>query len=230
MATKFLMMCAALGLAGAVAAQDAAPETKPPTSRKTAAAEWTEDGLQQVKVKGLDLVYVAPGVDLKDFDQVMLGSISVAFSRGWERTPRPGSHFHWSKQDLQRIRERLATVLSQETVKVLTEGGHPVVSEAAEKVLRVDVAIANLNVTSPLPSETMGARVWGVSAGNMTLVAELSDSVSGEVLARAYDYAEARESRAHRINDAENESEARGIARNWAKILLAQLDGATQQP
>jgi hypothetical protein len=64
----------------------------------------------------------------------------------------------------------------------------------------------------------------------MTLVAELSDSVSGEVLARAFDYAEARESPAHRINDAENETEARAIARNWARILLAQLNGATQKP
>jgi hypothetical protein len=229
MSAKILMMCAALGLASAVAPLEAA-DTKPSGSPRGAPPEWTEDGLQQVKVKGLDLVYVAPGVNLRDFEQVMLGSISVAFNRGWERAPRPGSHFHWSKQDLQRIRERLAGVLSEETTKVLAEGGRPVVSEAGEKVLRIDVAIANLNVTSPLPSESLGARVYGVSAGNMTLVAELSDSVSGEVLARAFDYAEARESPAHRINDAENETEARAIARDWARILLAQLNGATQQP
>lgn len=229
MSAKVLMMCAALGLASAVAPLEAS-DSKSPGSPRGAPPEWTEDGLQQVKVKGLDLVYVAPGVNLRDFEQVMLGSISVAFNRGWERAPRPGSHFHWSKQDLQRIRERLATVLSEETTQVLTEGGRTLVSEAGEKVLRIDVAIANLNVTSPLPSESLGARVYGVSAGNMTLVAELSDSVSGEVLARAFDHAEARESPAHRINDAENESEARAIARTWARILLAQLNGATQQP
>lgn len=110
---------------------------------------------------------------------------------------------------MQRIREPLASVLREETTRVLAEGGRPMVEEAGEEVPQTEVAIASRNATSPLRCESPGARVHGMSAGNMTQVAELSDWVIGEVLARAFDYAEARQSRAHVINDAGNASEAR---------------------
>ena len=61
----------------------------------------------------------------------------------------------------------------------------------------------------------------------MTLLAELSDSVSGQMLARVADRREgnslARMERADRI---ENEGAAREVAAAWAQILRNALDKA----
>jgi hypothetical protein len=232
MKTTFLWMWAALCCAGMAVAQDDTAADAPKSAR-AAAAQWSADGLERVDVKGLDLVYRESGATLAGYDRVMLGPISVSFDRNWERTPKPGSRFRWSSNDMQRIRDRLTTVLREETASTLAAGGHELVDAPGENVLRVDVKITNLDITSPLPNEQMtDVRVFGVSAGDMTLVAELSDSVSGAVLFRAYDFAEASGSPGfhHRITNAENAAEARKIAQTWAKILLAQLDSAKQQP
>jgi hypothetical protein len=232
MKTKLLLMWAALCCGGAAIAQGDATAT-PPKSESAAAAQWSADGLERVDIKGLDLVYRESGAALSGYKRVMLGPISVSFDRNWERTPKPGSRFRWSSDDMQRIRDRLSTVLREEIVKVLTEGGHEVVDAPGENVLRVDAKITNLRVTSPLPNEQMtDVRVYGVTAGEMSLVAELSDSISGAVLFRAYDFAEARGTPGfqHRITNAENTAETRNIAQTWARILLSQLDGAKQQP
>lgn len=68
-----------------------------------------------------------------------------------------------------------------------------------------------------------------MSAGEMTLIAELRDSETGEVLVRAYDRATARgTSTPHRIFKGENEREARAAAKAWAEILRQQLDAANK--
>jgi hypothetical protein len=61
----------------------------------------------------------------------------------------------------------------------------------------------------------------------MTLVAELSDSASGKVLARVADQRDAsKEGRMYLVNGTVNEEEARKIAAGWARILRNALDKA----
>jgi hypothetical protein len=71
------------------------------------------------------------------------------------------------------------------------------------------------------------SRTYTVSAGEMTIFAELYDSETGEVLARVVDRREARSSgRLTLTNSVVNASEARSIASNWARILRNGLDKA----
>jgi hypothetical protein len=61
----------------------------------------------------------------------------------------------------------------------------------------------------------------------MTLQGVLRDSVTGETLARFYDYDTAREySGPRRIEFGYNEIEARRIARRWAEALRAGVQAA----
>jgi hypothetical protein len=64
---------------------------------------------------------------------------------------------------------------------------------------------------------------YAVSAGEMSLVADLRDSASGDVLVRVFDHASANESTwPHQITDVENVAEARAAA--WARALRSELD------
>ena len=65
------------------------------------------------------------------------------------------------------------------------------------------------------------------SAGEMTLVADLADSTSGQVLARVADQRDASKGgRMYLVNGKVNEEEARKIAAGWAQILRKALDKA----
>jgi hypothetical protein len=212
-------------MAGAVGSAASQSSTELPRNKREAAAAWSEDGLQKVDIKGLDVVYARPGSSLAGYTKVLLKPVAVAFRRDWGRpaTGTPGGRVR--SEDAQRIRERLVAVMAEETRKVLDEGGYAVVDAPGDDVLEVDGSIRDLYITAPdIPSASF-TRVYSVSAGEMTLVAELRDSISGETLMRVYDHANARESGfAHRITNIENASEARDIARAWAGKLRQQLD------
>jgi hypothetical protein len=66
-----------------------------------------------------------------------------------------------------------------------------------------------------------------MSAGEMSLVAELYDSETGEVLARVVDRREARRSDTMQYtNSVTNQGDFRQIASGWARILRNGLDKA----
>ncbi|HWS77234.1 MAG TPA: DUF3313 family protein [Thermomonas sp.] len=219
---KFLLFSALAGAMG-VAASQSSPEV--PTSKRAASSAWSEDGLQKTFIKGLDVVYVRPGSSLAGYDKVMLKPVSVAFRRNWGR-PTPGTPgVRVRAEDAQRIREKLTAVLLEETIKQLQEGGYAVVDAAGDDVLEVQASISDLYITAPDVPGAVNTTVFSVSAGEMTLVADLRDSVSGETMVRVYDHGYARESAfAHRITNMENATEARQLVREWAKQLRLQLD------
>lgn len=208
-------------------AQAPAEQASAPRSPSEASEQWSDDGLRKVQLRGLDVVFMRPEASLAGYDKVSLGAVSVSFRRGWERSTRIGTHSRIHPADVQRIRERLATVVREEVLKQLGEGGYQVVDAAAEDVLAVSASIINLSVAAPDVPSASGSEVYSVSAGEMTLVAELRDSLTGDLIVRAYDHTKARESmRPHRIWRSENEEEARNAARSWAQVLRQQLDAA----
>jgi hypothetical protein len=186
---------------------------------------WTEGGLVRRDVPGIDTAFVLPGAALSDYKKVMLKPVEVSFRRGFLEQPRPGSRLPISARDAQDIRDRLARLMQDEFRRELTAGGYQVVDAPGEDTLAVEAAIVNLFINAP--TATPATRTFAVSAGEMSLVAQLSDSLSGAVLARIFDHASANESlRAQRITNVENEAEARRIVGGWARVLRQSLDAA----
>ena len=223
--TLALFLGAAIACAQFAEAQSGATA---PLSKSQASSAWSEEGLQPLQVKGLDVVYARSGADLATYAQILLAPVTVAFQRGWERNGTPGSRKPVSAADAQRIRDKLAKLVRAEVVEELTSGGYQLVDAAGDHVLEVDLAIVNLQVNAP--DLGVGRTTsYAVSAGEMTLVAELRDSASGEVLMRVFDRALARESfRPQRITSVDNAAEARTAAQGWAKALRTELDRAKQ--
>jgi hypothetical protein len=190
-------------------------------------AAMSYDGLEQISIKGIDLAYARPGASLAAYDKVRIEPIEVAFRKDWN-PKRTGSELRLDAAERENIRTGVAKIVRDEFVKALEAGsGYRVVAESGPDVLRVNASVLNLYVNAPEGRSAARTRTYTVSAGEMTLVAELRDSETGEVLARVVDRREARQYNRLTLTDSVmNTAEARDIAAAWALVLRNGLDKA----
>ena len=189
--------------------------------------EW--DGLARVKSKQLDHVYKLPEADFSGYKRVRLDPIEVEFDKNWkpndsERSPSR----RLSNDDIEKIKQALAEEFRKVFTEELTKNGYPVVDESGDDVLRVSAAIVNLYITAPEKMSAGRSRTYTTSAGHMTLIAELRDSVTGKLMARAVDSVQGRDTGNFQIsNSVTNMSSARTALSKWARVLREGLDEAT---
>ncbi len=212
----------ALIMTGAVAVplQMAVAADEPPR-------EW--DGLVRVSSKQLDHLYKLPAADFSGYKRVRLDPIEVEFDKNWkpnasERSPSR----RLNKDDIEKIKQALAEEFRKVFTEELTKNGYQVVNEDDDDVLRVSAAIANLYITAPEKMSAGRSRTYTTSAGHMTLVGELRDSVTGKLMARAVDSVQGRDTGSFQITSSvTNMSAARTALSKWARILREGLDDAT---
>ncbi len=215
-------MTLALLFAAAVAAllPGAAPADEPPN-------EW--DGLVRVKSKQLDHLYKLPEADFSGYRRVRLDPIEVEFDKNWkpnDSTRSPSQRLN--SADIEKIKQALAEEFRKVFTEELTRNGYPVVQEDGDEVLRVSAAIVNLYITAPEKMSPGRSRTYTTSAGHMTLVAELRDSVTGKLMARAVDSVRGRDTGAFMITSSvTNLGAARTALSQWARVLREGLDAAT---
>jgi hypothetical protein len=164
----------ATGLAGCATAQN-----KP-------AASW--DGLELRSGTKLDAVYVQPGVQFKAYKSVQLDPLQVSFAKDWdpnEDVRSPSRRL--DKDDIQEIRDGLAEEFRDVFKDELAKGGYTLADSAGPETMRFSPAIIDLYINAPDRMEPGRTRTYTTEAGRMTLVAELRDSVTGDILARAVD-------------------------------------------
>jgi hypothetical protein len=82
-----------------------------------------------------------------------------------------------------------------------------------------------LDIASRIPPEPVGRGASFVrTLGEATLVVELRDSMTDEVVARAVDHRSVSPAFVRRSTSVSNEAEVRNAARRWAADLRRQLD------
>lgn len=200
----------------AVMAPDPAMAQKPPS-------EW--DGLVRAERKSLEHVYVRPNVEFKAYKRVRLEPVPVRMDKTWDpnggRIPGAGQ---LTTSDVQRIRDELSKAFREVFAERLSKRGYPVVEAAGDDVLVVEAALTDVYVTAPA-APTANTRSYVLSAGRMTLVMQLADSVSGQVLARVVDTKASSDTRgAQWANSVSNSAEARRAMTAWADALCKALD------
>ncbi len=190
-----------------------------------AAPEVNDEGLAPIKVPGLDHVYARPGIDLSQYDKVMLDPVEVSFSKNWKPDPAGGPITAAEKQS---IKDGMAKILRQELQKELQRsGGYALVSGADAGVLRIRVEIRDLYINAPDLPRAGPTRNYALSVGEMRLVAELRDAPTGALIARVIDYKRDPDAPwLHLTTRVDNVAAARRAAADWAKILRHQLDAA----
>jgi hypothetical protein len=189
--------------------------------------EW--DGLVRVKSKNLDHVYKLPEADFSGYKRVRLDPIEVEFDKNWkpnDSTRSPSQRL--TNSDIEKIKQALAEEFRKVFTEELTKNGYAVVGENDDDVLRVSAAIANLYINAPEKMSAGRTRTYTTSSGHMTLVAELRDSVTGKLMARAVDSVQGRDTGNFQItNSVTNMSSARTALSKWARVLREGLDDAT---
>jgi hypothetical protein len=184
------------------------------------------DGLKEIKVKGIDMAYALPGATLSGYKQVMIDPVNVLFAKNWD-PKQVGSRFNLGTNDIEKIRSNVAKLVYDTFIEELKKGGYNLATAAGPDVLEVRPGIINLYITAPDTMTPGRSRVYTTSAGEMTLVAELADSETGQVIARVLDRYRSRDTGNWRMSSGvDNASEARSAALSWAKILRDGLDKA----
>ena len=207
-----LLMLGAATLAGCASTRNAPPE------------EW--DGLVRQSGTRLGAVFVRPDAEIVGYRSVMIDPVEVSFARNWD--PNRGGRSQLGRLDagdMAAIQAGVADLFRETFRAELERGGYQLVETAGPDTLRVSAAIVDLYINAPDTMTAGRSRTYTANAGRMTLVAELRDSMTGELLARAVDARSARTSGTWQVtNRVTNTADARRAMGIWARALREALD------
>lgn len=212
MRTAGLLAAAFLCLWSVVAAAASPPET------------W--DGLERRKAKGIDLLYVRPGAEFKAYRSLVLDPVQVAFDKNWDPNKDVrGASGRLSAADMQEIREKMGSEFRRIFGEQLAAAGYDVVAKPLEDTLQVTAALADVYINAPDAMTAGRTTTYTMNAGRMTLVMELRDGPTGQLLARVVDRHVGNETGFATVsNGVTNSAEFRRAVTAWAKRLVKGLD------
>ncbi len=188
--------------------------------------ERTHDGLVLVPDSAVKAAWVRPDTDFSVYERVAINKAHVSFRRGWQTDHNRQSVNRVTNRQMQEIKDEAAQMLFDALASELADGGWEVVSELDSNVLLVAPGIVDLDVTAPENRGAGRSFSFTGSAGSGTLVIELFDSVSGEILARAVDQraAETPGNVMRMQTGAGNRADAQRVFEGWADLLREGLD------
>jgi hypothetical protein len=193
-------------------------------TQTTPVDEW--DGLVRRPGTRIDTVFVKPDADISGFTSVMLDPVQVSFASNWD--PNQGVRNparRLNAADVAAIQTGLATMFRETFSADLARGNFQLVEQAGPDTLRVSAAIVNLFVTAPDTMTAGRSRTYTANSGQMTLVLELRDAVTGELLARAVDTQRGRQSGSMSFtNSVTNTADARRAISTWSTALTQGLN------
>jgi hypothetical protein len=186
------------------------------------------ENLVPVGEPNVAVAYIDPDADFSVFKRVMILDTYVTFRSGWERDQRRGTRgTRIRASDMETIKNRVSELFNSVMIESLeADDGFEVVSEPDYDVLLIRAAIIDLDITAPDVSRAGRSRTYVANSGAATLFIELFDSVSGQIVGRAFDRQGARNggSMMRWSNRATNTADARRVFRGWADTLRDFLD------
>ena len=178
------------------------------------------EGLEQVDSRGFDVAFVRPGTEFRAYTGLLVDEPELAF-----RTPdRTKQQFPLTKDQKNRFRDLLAQKFRTE---LAMSKQLKLVEEAGPDVLRLRVRVQD--ILASLPPRSIGnvglAGFVLEAIGEATIVLELRDSQSEEILARAAD-TRAIEGAAilQKGGPLTSWSEVETLCERWASTVRKRLD------
>lgn len=194
----------------------------------------THDGLERVEKSRFDTLYLKPDISLSDYNHIRLEPCTVAFRANWLRsqnsTQRAAS-YRVTEDDVEVIQQRIAESCDKHFREALSEDNRYALIDdngAVESpVLMIRPAIIDLDIRAPDVDAPGIHRSYTTSFGEMTLLLEMYDSGSGEILGRVTDRKRDFEhAQLQWTNRATNMADVNRFLRSWTAYLLDGLDAA----
>jgi hypothetical protein len=206
------------------------------TGCTTSPSSWpavSDDGLTRVdhKRSSANAVYIQDGTDFSGYEKIMLVEPSIAFRKYWKDDVNSSRRLdRITDADMEKMITRGKQLLTEEFTKRLEKGGYAVVDQSGPDVLEVKASVVNLDVYAPDPDNIANTwtRTYTRGSGEATLILELYDSVSNQLLARAIDRRVDDQSYMSRIprSQTTNIADARFAFSSWAGMLVKGLEEA----
>jgi hypothetical protein len=161
----------------------------------------------------------------------------VAFRKNWQRdqnSSRVDLGNRVTQKDVDRIKDKLGEECGKYFREALEQAPPYQLVDSfsdGEQVLVLRPAIINLDISAPDTRSTGMQRTYTTEAGEMTLLLELFDGTTGEILVRVIDRQRARDtSYLQWSNSVTNEADAKRILSRWAGQFRKGLDEVTSGP
>ena len=213
--TRFLTLLACLLLPLAAQAgehEEAAPETF--------------DGLVEIEGARVYSAFIDPSADFSVFRRVAILDPKVAFRSNWQRDVNRSRSRNVRASDVERIKADVAQIFKDVFTEELEAAGYEIANYTGEDVLLLRPAIIDLDIVAPDVRRGGRARTYTAATGAATLVLEMFDSLSFDIIGRAFDRRTAGRSGgfATASNRVTNRADARREFRVWARQLVEFLD------
>lgn len=197
-------------------------------------AAVSHDGLHLVENSDWDQLYIKPDLRIADYDAFTLQPCTVAFRDKWMRDQnsqrRRFGRSRITERDVQEIQERFAAVCDEYFERALREEpAYRLVSEpdGQSRVLELRPAIIDLDLNAPDVDEVGIVRTYTTSFGEMTLLLEAYDGLTGEIVARIVDRkVDYNDQHLEWTNRVTNMADARRFMRSWTRSLRKSLDAS----
>jgi len=187
------------------------------------------EGLELVESTRLSSTYADPDADLSVYNKIILQDASVSFKKNWQREQNRNSSYagaFWVQDsDVQRIKDDTSALLKEVFTNELQDRGYTLVDEPGDDVLIIQPAIVELDVVSPDLENASVGRSYSDTAGEMTLLLNLYDSQTDDLLVtskdRKIDYKSGYYEWRNRVT---NRASAMRAMQKWANSLADSLE------
>jgi hypothetical protein len=165
---------------------------------------------RKVSESSVDTAYIQPDVDFSRYSQLLPAPLEIYFVEG-QAAPE--------SEDLERIRQIFRTAFLGEI-----GDDFPIVQEPGPDVLGVRASLVDLELSSETGDLPVGSPATGiVASGKLSFFMELTDSMTGEVLARAGDQ-EKTDSTISTVAAERDWNRVETAAQHWARLFKNFLD------
>ena len=181
-------------------------------------------GLTQIQNPKFDEVWLKGNSALSGYSNIYIEEPEISLRKGWKRDQNRFDPNRITQRDIDRIKSNLAELTVTVFQGQLRKDGFKVVPEPGPKTLILRPNIVDLDIAAP-DSSAPGRRFsYAQSAGEFTLLLNLRDGSSNEVIGQVRD--RKRDPRRNVFewrNRVTNEATARRMLRSWARDLGAEL-------
>jgi len=212
---KILLTFAAMAIAGCSSA--------PATIQEGPNAEVSFDGLHAVDNSAFRQAWADPDIDFSRYNKIMPGGAffeyrAVKKTSSTTRARSSGREFYIDEDAREKLKEEVSTIFNEE----LAKSTRFTVADAPGP----DVLIIRGGLHDVPPEPIGRGNIYLSSVGEITLILEVVDSMSGEVIARAVERraAERGGGMAVQANTVTTWAEVRRLTRRWATTLRNGLD------